>query len=149
MLNIPQITSDRNTMELTLTRKYKGPDCVIGELYLNGNFECYTLEDVERPKKIPGITAIPKGTYEVVIDFSKRFRKLMPRLLKVPEFEGILIHSGNYASDTEGCILVGKVKEDHSIGYSRDAFERLFPKLRTASLTEKIVIKITDQQLNT
>jgi len=130
-------------MKLKLTRKYKSSDCVIGELFLDGAFECYTLEDVERPAKVAGITAIPKGNYEVVIDFSQRFKKEMPRLLKVPEFNGILIHSGNYSTDTEGCILVGKVKEDHSIGYSRDAFNQLFPKLQKASLTEKISIEIT------
>jgi len=135
-------------MELELTRKYKDAESVIGELYLNGNFECYTLEDVDPPVVNSGLSTIPNGTYEVVIDFSKRFKKLMPRLVKVPKFDSILIHSGNYSNNTAGCILVGKVKEDHSIGYSFDAFNQLFPKLKQASFTEKIVIKISDQHNN-
>jgi hypothetical protein len=130
-------------MDLKLIRKFPSTNCVIGELYVNGVFECYTLEDIERPLKIAGLTAIPRGHYEVIIDFSARFKKQMPRLLNVPGFEGVRIHSGNTSADTEGCILVGKTKSKDAIAQSRDAYNALMPKLQKATLTEKIIIEIT------
>jgi hypothetical protein len=129
-------------MELTLIRKSPAADCVIGELFVNGAFECYTLEDVERPLKIAGMTAIPRGHYEVIIDFSARFKKQMPRLLNVPGYEGIRIHSGNTSADTEGCILVGTAKTKNSVTSSRIAYNALFPKLQAATKKEKIIIEI-------
>jgi hypothetical protein len=120
-------------------------DCIIGELYINDKFECYTLEDVERPVKMAGITAIPRGFYEVVISFSQRFQKPMPLLLNVPNYDGVRIHSGNTSADTEGCILVGKTKQKNSIQQSRLAFASLFPKLTSASKNEKIIIEITGE----
>jgi hypothetical protein len=129
-------------MNLTLIRKYPSTDCIIGELFIEGVFECYTLEDIERPVKIPGMTAIPKGTYEVVINFSNRFQKLLPLLQNVPDFEGVRIHTGNIAANTEGCILVGKSKDATQVLQSKVAFDALFPKLQAASAKEKIFIQI-------
>lgn len=129
-------------MNLTLIRKYPSTDCIIGELFIEGVFECYTLEDIERPVKIPGMTAIPKGTYEVVINFSNRFQKLLPLLQNVPDFEGVRIHTGNIAANTEGCILVGKSKDATQVLQSKVAFDALFPKLQAASAKEKIFIEI-------
>ena len=81
---------------------------VIGDMYLNGEFFCYTLEDEVRAKgeKVYGKTAIPDGTYKVIVNRSNRFKRDMPLLLDVPMFEGIRIHSGNSAKDSSGCILV-------------------------------------------
>ena len=129
-------------MNLTLIRKYPGTDSIIGELYVDGQFECYTLEDVERPEKIAGVTAIPRGRYEMVITFSQRFQKLLPLLLNVPNYEGVRIHTGNIAAHTEGCILVGKSKLQDRIGQSVDAFNQLFPRLQEAAAKEKIFIEI-------
>jgi hypothetical protein len=130
-------------MELKLIRKYPGADSVIGELYVNGTFECYTLEDIERPVKVQNVTAIPRGKYSVVISFSNRFQKLMPEIQNVPNYAGVRIHSGNVSADTEGCILVGQVKGNNRIDHSRDAFNVLFPKLQAAAQTEKIFLEIT------
>lgn len=130
-------------MNLTLIRKYPAPDCIIGELSINGTFECFTLEDIERPVKSAGITAIPRGNYEVVITYSERFKKLLPLLLNVPNFEGVRIHTGNTSVNTEGCILVGKTKTENSVLQSRDAFNVLFPKLQAAAGKEKIFLEIT------
>jgi hypothetical protein len=129
-------------MNLTLIRKYPGPDCIIGELFINGEFECFTLEDLERPLKIPGVTAIPRGHYEIVITFSARFKKLLPLFLSVPNFEGVRIHTGNTAANTDGCILVGKSRTNNSVTQSREAFDVLFPKLQAAAGKEKIIIEI-------
>ena len=130
-------------MELRLERMdYTDKDCTIGKLYVDDQFECYTLEDKVRPVKIPGKTAIPTGRYEVIINFSQRFQRLLPLFLNVPNFEGVRIHPGNTAADTEGCILVGETKDEGSIGQSKVAFERLFKKMKASSDTEKIFIEI-------
>ncbi len=126
-------------MNLTLKRINFSPFSTIGELSVDGKWECFTLEDCDRAlenpanKKIPGETAIPRGRYQVVINHSSRFGRLMPRLLEVPQFEGILIHPGNLAVDTEGCILVGRVKGVDRILESRLAFDSLFTELNAAT----------------
>ena len=129
-------------MNLTLIRKFPAPDCIIGELYIDGKFECFTLEDIQRPLKIAGVTAIPRGHYEIVITFSARFGKPLPLLLNVPGFDGVRIHTGNTSTNTEGCVLVGKSRTNNSITQSRDAFNVLFPKLQAAASKEKIIIEI-------
>ncbi len=129
-------------MELQIKRTDFSEECTIGELSLNGVFECYTLEDKVRPVKIAGKTAIPSGRYEVIINFSQRFQKQLPLLLNVPNYEGVRIHSGNTAADTEGCVLVGETKTDNFVGESRWAFNRLFEKMKVASETEKIFLEI-------
>ncbi|WON73498.1 DUF5675 family protein [Nitrosospira sp. Is2] len=129
-------------MELRLDRTELLEHCTIGKLSINGQFECYTLEDKVRSVKIVGVTAIPSGTYEVVITDSARFGHPMPLLLNVPGFEGVRIHAGNKAEDTEGCILVGDTTGGDSISQSRPAFTRIFSKLKTASVNEKIFLEI-------
>jgi len=99
---------------------------------IDGLFECYTLEDVERTVKIKNETAIPKGTYKVIINESNRFKRLLPLLLNVPNFEGVRIHSGNSNHDTEGCILVGQTIQANYIGQSRKAFDKLLKKMQGA-----------------
>ncbi|MDT4332771.1 DUF5675 family protein [Methylomonas sp. MED-D] len=129
-------------MELNLTRVEFTDESTIGELSINGTFECYTLEDKVRPVKVKGMTAIPAGSYEIIINFSERFKKPLPLLLNVPNFDGVRIHPGNSAKDTEGCILVGKSKSADFVGSSRAAFETLFEKLKRAAENEKIFIHI-------
>lgn len=128
-------------MELTLTRFLFNDQCTIGQLEIDGRFECWTLEDVVRPAKIFGETAIPAGRYQVVITRSPRFRRDLPLLVNVPNFTGVRIHSGNVAGHTEGCILVGQIKGQYSIARSRAAFATLFDKLKRA-IDRKEVIHI-------
>lgn len=108
-------------MKLTLTRRFRGEDYTIGTLYIDGERFCDTLEDQDRDanrngvfdgdeKKVAGTTAVPNGTYQVVVNQSPRFGRELPRLLAVPSFEGVLIHRGNTPEDTAGCILVGENK---------------------------------------
>jgi hypothetical protein len=119
-------------MKITIKRLHKSENSTIGELYIDSKFECYTLEDVEREVKIKGETAIPKGTYIVGISLSNRFKKLLPILIDVPNFEGVRIHSGNNNHDTEGCILVGSSRGVDWIGNSRHTFDKLFAKMQKA-----------------
>lgn len=119
-------------MKITIKRLHKTNTSTIGELLIDGVFECYTLEDVEREVKVKSETAIPKGTYKVIINQSNRFKRLLPLLLDVPNFEGVRIHSGNSNHDTEGCILVGQTRGKDYIGKSRKAFDKLFKKMQAA-----------------
>ena len=117
-------------MELLLLRRSRTPEASEGVLYIQ---ECFTLEDAVRPVKIPGITAIPKGRYRVIITRSARFNKDLPLLLDVPGFEGVRIHAGNKPEDTEGCILVGRDNPnmgDAWIGSSRAALAQLQAKIK-------------------
>jgi len=141
-------------MELELIRKNRTNISTIGELTIDGVFECFILEDKDRglrkdmpvseliTKKVKAKTAIPEGRYEVVINFSNRFKKLLPLLLDVPAYAGIRIHPGNTAADTEGCLLPGINKGIDKVTSSRVAFNALFGKMKAASAHEKIFIII-------
>ena len=95
-------------MELTLQRKPTVKKTTFGELFIDGCFECHTLEDVVREVKIAGETAIPAGRYHLTLVESGRFGPDTFSVNNVPGFESIRIHSGNDDADTEGCILVGR-----------------------------------------
>lgn len=112
-----------------------------GRMYINNLYFCYTLEDVVREgKKVNGKTAIPIGTYDVIIDDSTRFGRPMPHILNVPNFTGVRIHAGNTSKDTEGCILLGHTYAGKDfIGNSKSAFDVFFEKLKEA---KKATIKI-------
>ncbi len=141
-------------MELELTRSVKTNKSTIGELTVNGVFECFILEDKDRGlrkdmpiselivMKIKTRTAIPTGRYEIVVSFSDKFQKMLPLLLDVPAFAGIRIHPGNTDANTEGCLLPGKIKSPDMIGSSRVAFTALFDKIKAALQREKIFITI-------
>lgn len=138
-------------MLLEIKRFEYGTTFTIGKLYINGEFHCYTLEDRVREVKgvpvvvwkIPGETAIPKGTYKLILDFSNRFQKTLPHILNVPGYEGVRIHSGNTSKDTEGCILVGKTWNGGDfVGGSRAAFDPLLQRL--AASPEEVQIRIGD-----
>jgi hypothetical protein len=151
-------------MELTLKRIALRDTYTIGKLYINGEYECDTLEDTVRDlnkngvfdngeQKVYGKTAIPYGTYEVTMNVqSPKFSKksayawcngYLPRLLNVPSFDGILIHGGNTPEDTYGCILVGQNKVVGKVINSMNSLKKLCTTLKVASLNkEKITIKI-------
>jgi hypothetical protein len=133
-------------MQLQLTRKVFTDESTSGELSVDGAFECFTLEDTVRAEKIKGETAIPAGTYEIAVTFSNKFKKLLPLLLNVPNFEGVRIHPGNTPDDTEGCILVGQTEAEDFIGSSKLAFAPLFGKIQDAIKSEKVFIEITEQR---
>lgn len=126
---------------LKLTRTAKRDAYTIGKLYINGSYFCDTLEDKDRGLtqdmplwniqriKVMHHTAIPSGTYKVVVNQSPKFGRPLPRLLEVPGFDGILIHRGNTHEDSSGCILVGENKAVgkviNSTGYELKLVEAL------------------------
>lgn len=118
-------------MKLELIRDLKNSSYTLGKLSIDDIFFCYTVEDVVRleGEKVFGQTAIPSGTYKVILTMSPHFGKVTPRLLEVPNFDGVLIHSGNTAVDTEGCIIIGTIRIPNGVGLSRQCFTRLMSKL--------------------
>lgn len=142
-------------MRLDVIRRWFTDDCTIGELRVDGEFCCYTLEDRVREVvgspvntwKVPGSTAIPIGKYEVIIDFSQRFQRSMPHILNVPGFTGVRIHCGNDAGDTEGCVLVGRQRFNDALGEARAAYQALFALITEAVKDEeKIEIHIRSSE---
>lgn len=127
-------------MNLLLLREPSTEKSTSGTLHVDGVHECFALEDIVRDEKIAGQTAIPAGTYNVVLSMSNRFHRIMPEVLHVPGFTGIRIHSGNTETETEGCILVGKNRGPDHVLESRLAFAALFEKLAAAK--EPITIEI-------
>lgn len=142
---------------LTLRREWYTENTTIGQLFINGTYFCYILEDVCRDlnrdgdlndpgeKKVHGQTCIPAGRYQVIIDMSTRFKKLMPLLIGVPGFAGIRIHPGNYAVDTDGCLLTGETRSVDFVGNSRKAYERFYTRLELLLKTGTVYIDIIDQ----
>jgi len=140
-------------MTMKLVRVTNTPDFTEGKLYIDGAHECYTIEDTDRfleehgaGAKIYGKTAIPRGMYPVVISYSPRFKKELIEIKDVPYFEGIRIHTGNTAEDTDGCIIVGSVNEsddDGFIGASKKAYKKLHEKVKNAlDKNEEVWIEI-------
>lgn len=134
-------------MILTLNRQPTWSKTTLGILFVDGERECYTLEDQVRPKgeKIYGETAIPAGRYRVIVAPSPSFGRSMPRLVGVPNFEGVLVHWGNSAEDTLGCIITGSAVSDaRHVVASRAAFDTLFPKIEAACACGEVWIEVKD-----
>ena len=153
-------------MDVRVERRWKKSTYTIGILTVDGERFCESLEDRDRglkqsdsplwigAKKVYGETAIPTGTYNVAMNVVspkysavKWYKDLcggkMPRLLDVPGFDGILIHPGNTALDSCGCILVGRNTKVGQVTQSRDTFKKLYRKMKAAhERGEKITITI-------
>lgn len=134
-------------MKLRVERLWPRDTYTIGRLFVNDELFCNTLEDkirdIESEGKVYGETAIPEGVYKVVFNYSPKFKRNMPRLLDVPHFEGILIHSGNTAKDSLGCILVGKNTQKGMITESRVTSDKLNKLIEEAqNKGEEITIEI-------
>jgi hypothetical protein len=147
-------------MEIRVIRKWFTQRSTISELYVNGIFSCFILEDRDRglrqeyeheeaykgmnqQLKLPGKTAIPYGRYEVVVTFSNRFKTLLPLLLNVPVFEGVRLHPGNTDADSAGCLLPGTQRRDDAVFESRKAFNALFTLIQKATKKEKVYLTIS------
>ena len=128
----------KDDLYMKIDRVWFSGKSTIGKLFINGEFQCYTLEDpIRNGVKVDGETAIPAGTYEVVINYSPRFKTQLPMLKDVLGFTGIRIHPGNTAKDTEGCILLGETRDVDFIGRRRRAFNEVFKKLQKTKRERK------------
>ena len=128
-------------MKIKVVRELKNDVCTIGSLFINDVFFCYTLEDKDRglkqsdsllfinAKKIFGLTAIPSGFYKLTVNQSPKFKRMLPRILDIKGFSGVLLHRGNSANDSLGCILIGYKKSDNSIFESTKAETDLVNRL--------------------
>ena len=152
-------------LKITVVRKILNECDTIGDLYVSYpeepntlNFVCNTLEDkVRNPKgtkkedfkKVYGETAIPYGTYRVVITYSNAFQKKLPEILNVPLYEGIRIHTGNHKDDTFGCLILGdtpKISQTKSWVYnSKKNYEKFMKILEPAIKKGRVIIEITDE----
>lgn len=143
-------------MEVRIDRAWKKPGYTISRVYVDGElFGCNCLEDTDRgltqsmslkdisAKKKHGQTAIPSGEYGVVITYSPRFKKNLPLLENVPGFEGIRIHPGNTAKDTEGCLLFGKNDKVGFVSNSKYWTTKIVEKISSAIKSrERVTIKV-------
>lgn len=156
-------------MILELKRIYTCDSYTIGHLYVNGEYVCDTIEDADRglrddmsvdeitKKKVYGETAIPTGTYEITMDVYsakfgsktayKKYGGFLPRLISVKGYDGVLIHIGNYPTDSLGCILVGWNKTKGMVSESTKAFNLLMDNYLVPAKENgiKISIKITSE----
>lgn len=136
-------------MKLLLKRITKAKEFTLGELYIDGKFFCYTCEDTDRGLtqsmsleliqkiKVKTATCIPYGKYKITMDvvspkysnpkykWAQKYGAKIPRLLDVPGYVGVLIHVGNYAKDTDGCLLVGFAKAKNGVLRSTECFHKL------------------------
>ncbi len=131
-------------MNIELKRIALKDTYTIGKLYIDGAYFCDTLEDKDRGLedsmpiekimflKKPHITAIPTGTYTVILNYSNRFKRIMPLVMNVKGFAGIRIHAGNTSEDTDGCILVGENKAKGKVLNSKDTYSRLLERIKSA-----------------
>lgn len=137
--------------ELVLQRKTLYPHATIGILFDHaGGHVCWTLEDKMREMpgkpveewKVKGETAIPVGTYQVMINRSPRFGKELPLLIGVPGFSGVRIHAGNTHEDTEGCILVGRRASADTVLESRFAMLGVMQLLEELLREEEVWLSV-------
>ncbi len=141
-------------MTLTLNRHHPGKLCTIGDLLIDGEFFCHSLEDLPRPVKVKGETRIPEGLYDVLLTVSPAVNsgKLwspigneLPLLVNVPGFDGVRIHAGNTDKNTQGCILLGDWEGGEFIKHSRKVLERFCALMVVARATKQSVrIEICD-----
>lgn len=140
-------------MEILVYRRWPKKDYTIGEMWIDGNKLCNTLEDTDRglssdmslqtilSVKVKGKTAIPRGRYHVSLTMSPRFKTILPLVEGVKGFDGIRIHAGNTAEDTEGCILVGENEAVGKVLYSRQTMKKLMSILSKAKEDIWLTIK--------
>lgn len=150
-----EIIQEVETMEIRVKRIARKDGYTIGQMSLNNEYFCDTLEDADRglkstmsvdeilSKKRKGITAIPTGEYDVILTFSPRFKRVLPLLLNVPGYQYIRVHNGNRPDSTEGCLLVGENKVKGQVLNSRATLEKLMAVLLDCEKRkEKVTITI-------
>ncbi len=146
-------------MKITVDRFISDSDTTVSRVLIDGAYECFGLEDEFRRDKVMHETRIPAGRYNVsprtVGGFHGRYSERygdwhrgMLHILDVPDFEYILIHCGNTDENTSGCLLVGAsantAEGDMSIGSSRAAYKKFYPKVIDAAENGRLEIEFVD-----
>lgn len=141
-------------MKLLLQRERESNEWTQGKLFIDGVFECFTLEDQKQPKKVMHETRIPPGIYDIKLRkvgghharYQKRFldHRGMLHLQDVPGFQWILIHIGNSDDDTSGCILVGEVFVNGRLQNSTTAYLAMYKKVWKAAEEGNLSIEIKE-----
>lgn len=146
-------------MKLTLQRIKENEDATLGILFIDGEAECFTIEDQFQVEKVKAETRIPEGEYEIKLrtvgSHHTRYKNMFPNIHKgmlwlqdVPNFQYILIHIGNDDNDSEGCLLVGSTVPQPMdrllwIGESKDAYRKMYSKIvKELENNEKVTITI-------
>lgn len=151
-------------MKIIIDRVYKYPKYTVGEVWVNGDFFAYSMEDVDRglhvdmparymrERKVYGETAIPCGSYEVIIDYSPKFKKYLPhvmfrndedKLVEVPCFSGIRLHPFNTAEESLGCIAFGDWKGVSRIVNAKAKTNELTDMIQKArNKKDKVILEI-------
>ena len=138
-------------MKLKIWRKEPYDDRTIGHFFIDDGLFSYVLEDRDRKVeeggiKVPKETAIPRGRYRVVINWSNRFQRRMPEILDVPQFTGIRIHDGEGPLNTEGCPTISHKMEirdgKHWLVRDKTAFNTFFDRLDAALKDGEVWIDI-------
>jgi hypothetical protein len=148
---IEVVPDDKYIVHLKVIRTDFTSKYTMGKLYVDDQYFCNTLEDTVRESgvKVYGETAIPAGKYNVIITFSPKFKRELPLLLNVPNFEGIRIHNGSYPEDSEGCILVGDSFGPGMLTNSKKTINELMDLLSVYEVRQyKFSIEIIDQKTN-
>lgn len=149
-------------MEIKVVRLYDTKDATIGVLFVDGVFNCFTLEDEYRKTKVKHETRVPAGTYDIALRteggfnhrymarYGKDFHKGMLQVMDVPNFEYILIHTGNTDEHTSGCLLVGNTCDENGIvGRSREAYTEFYPAvIKAIKKGKKVTIEYIDLDRN-
>ena len=166
---VSSLSVPESSIRVKVMRFSGGKFDTIGQLFIDGVKQVYTLEDEYRPKKVKGKTRIPSGVYELILreygghheKYKKRYDEKfgegwhvgMLELKGVDNFSHILIHIGNTHLDTEGCLLTGEVynynqnkDSERSINSSRDAYELIYPIIRDLILKETTYIEVIDEK---
>ena len=145
-------------MVITVQRAIQTEEATIGGLSVDGVGECMTLEDVHRDQKVVGETRIPAGKYQIKLRnaggmtkrYTQRFGDLhkgMLHLQNVPNFKWVYIHLGNFARNTDGCILVGSSADikRQMVGNSTSTYKKLYKKIvDVLSIGEEVWVEVKD-----
>lgn len=138
-------------MEIGLHRKILASTYTEGELHIDGQFFCYTIEDKVRAKagmwnkllKVYAETAIPYGRYPVLVTWSNRFKRMLTGVFNVPDFEGIRIHNGSTAKSSAGCIIVSSRRlADGMILNEKETMNKICDLVAEKQKTEKVFLTI-------
>ena len=132
-------------MNVEIRRQTETATSVCGEMWIDGQFECFTLEPSRDTPVHPGHPCIPAGTYDVVLTLSPHLGYICPEVLDVPGRTAIRWHIGNFPADVLGCVVVGTEQQPDAVLHSKLAFGKMMDLLNGAvSAGDKMVATYVD-----